>query len=353
LANDKRFKVTTDSTKIPGNVTDYPVYVDLADLGSGHGFWTNVRSDGGDCRAYESDGTTQLPIDVIAIDTTAKTGQLRFKATGTLSSSTDTDFYIYYGDAALTADAEDATYGRENVWTNYGQVYAMEGASATAIIDRTSNDRDVTSDNNTPDYQQTGKLGKCVTFDDHAGVEYLNINTFTSSEYTTQLMFSCWAYFATSVTGNQRFFEVQYSGTSGFNFETIGDDYRAQIYISGTKSNYVADTLAADVWTHFATWWDGTTWRMFKNGSQTASTSQSGTASMSSSGTNQIADASLYLRNPTSLDMIVMSGNSNTISNDYISVIYNNENSPSTFYTLGAEEDVGGGAVFVPRTILM
>jgi hypothetical protein len=348
----KKFKVTIDSTKVSADVTDYPVYVDLSDLGASHGFWSSVQTDGDDVRVTD-DNETEVPVDLISIDTTAKTGQLRFKATGTLSSSTDTIFWVRYGNATATKPAEDATYGRENVWTNYGQVYAMDGANATAIIDRTASNRDVTSDNNTPDYEQTGKLGKCVYLDDHGGVEYLNINAFSSSEYTTKLYMSCWI--KVDTTGNQRMIELQYAGTSGANLELIGSaDYRCQIYISGTKSAYVSGGITANTWIHIATWWDGTTWRMFKDGSQTKTQAQSGTATMSASGTNQLGDNSFYPKG-MNLDMVMIGSNTNTMSNDYVSTTYNNENSPSTFYTLGAEENHSCAVVsaFTPKVMII
>jgi hypothetical protein len=345
----KKFKVTIDNTKVDGDLTDYPVYIDLADLGSGHGFWSAVQSDGDDIRVTTTDGVTEVPLDLIDIDTTAKTGELRFKATGTLSGSADTDFWVYYGNSGASAYAADATYGRENVWTSYNQVYAMNGASATAIIDRTASGRDITSENNTPEYEQTGKLGKCVKLDDHGGVEYLSANSFSSSDYTGGIYMAAWVKTDTT-SGNQQFMEVQWAATAGASFHLLGTGVRAQIYISGTKSSYIGSQHSANVWEHWATWWDGTTWRTFKNGSQIKTQSQSGTATMSSSGTNQIGDQSWYMKG-TLVDQVCVSGNTNTFSNDWVGTTYNNENSPSTFYTLGAEEDhsCAGGATFIPK----
>jgi hypothetical protein len=283
----------------------------------------------------------EVPVDLIAIDTTGKTGQLRFKATGTLSSTVDTDFYVYYGNGTATKPLEDATYGRENTWTSYSQVYAMEGASATAIIDRTANDRDVTSENNTPDYEQTGKLGKCVFCDDHAGIEYLSINSFSTSEYTTGIYMSAWVKL-NGVGVNQQFLEVQV-GSGGASFHCLGDDIRAQIYIVSTQSNLAADQMVANEWTHLATWWDGTNWKVLKNGVEVATKAQSGTATMDNGGTNQIGGDNGFYPQGVYSDQICVSSSTNTFSNDWVLTTYNNENSPSTFYTLGSEEAGGGG----------
>ena len=90
-------KVTVDKTKLGGaDQTNYPVYVDLSNLPAG--FFTNVKSDGTDIVVTNSDGTTKLKRELVSITVASSIGELYFK--GTCSSSANTDFYIYYGNAA-------------------------------------------------------------------------------------------------------------------------------------------------------------------------------------------------------------------------------------------------------------
>lgn len=110
-----RVAVTINADQIDETLTDFPVFVDLADLDAT--FWSNVQSGGGDIRVTAADGTSEVPREVVFASTTADTGELYFKAT-TTSSTTDTVFYIYYGSTTASDYASTSTYGAQNVWDN-------------------------------------------------------------------------------------------------------------------------------------------------------------------------------------------------------------------------------------------
>ena len=139
-----REKITIDNTKVSADLTDYPVYLDLSELGTD--FFDNVKSGGGDIRITTSDEETEVPREIVSCDTTAETGEVHFK--GDLSGSTDTDFYVYYGNSGASDYAITATYGAENVWgSNYKGVYHLQEAvntTAGGYNDSTSNSRDGT-----------------------------------------------------------------------------------------------------------------------------------------------------------------------------------------------------------------
>ena len=64
-------------------------------------------------------------------------------------ASTDSQFYVYWGNAALTEPAADSTYGSEAVWGDFDAVYLLNTAPGT-IYDSTDGDYDGTG---------TGTLG--------------------------------------------------------------------------------------------------------------------------------------------------------------------------------------------------
>ena len=131
-----RVKVTVQSSKIGSTLTNHPVFVDLSDLPAA--FFSNVKSAGEDIRVTRSDETTECEIEVVAISTGSSTGELWFKA-NSLSSSTDTDFYIYYGNSGASAYADNATYGAENVWTAFAHVYHLnDNTDSAGNLDLTS-----------------------------------------------------------------------------------------------------------------------------------------------------------------------------------------------------------------------
>jgi len=133
---DYRQKITIDSSQVQSSLTDFPVYVDLATMSSG--FFSNVQSDGGDIRVTKADGTTEVAREVVSVDTASSTGELHFKAPS-ISGTSDTEFYIYYGNSGASNYADSATYGAENVWTNgYGAVWHFNEQSGD-VYDSTGN----------------------------------------------------------------------------------------------------------------------------------------------------------------------------------------------------------------------
>ena len=132
---DYRIKVTIDGSKVVNDLEDFPIYINLADLPAD--FHTNVRSDGGDIRVTKADGKTELAREIVFYSSSTDAGELHFKNTGTLSSATDTDFYIYYGNSGAKDYSASSTYGRNNVWTDYEAVYHLEGRADSTGKGRT------------------------------------------------------------------------------------------------------------------------------------------------------------------------------------------------------------------------
>jgi hypothetical protein len=119
-----RTPITIQASQVDEDLTDFPVYVDLADLGSG--FFSTVQDDGDDIRITESDGETELAYELVSIDTTGETGELHFNASF-ISSTTDTTFYIYHDNPNVSGYSETDTYGAQNVWgSEFIAVYHME-----------------------------------------------------------------------------------------------------------------------------------------------------------------------------------------------------------------------------------
>ena len=163
LANwDYRASVVVASSKVPGDLTDFPVMVDLAEFGASHDFWSEVQSDGDDIRVTESDGTTEVPVDIVSIDTTGKTGIVHFLADGTLSSSSNTTFYLYYGNASAARPAVTDTYGARAVWGDYDGVWHLN-ESAGDFLD-SAGTLEAPSSGNLPD-QTTAPTGHGQDFD--------------------------------------------------------------------------------------------------------------------------------------------------------------------------------------------
>lgn len=105
--------ITIDHTKVAGTLTDYPLYLDLSTLDAT--FWARVQNGGGDIRFTSSDGTTELAREIVSCDTATDTGEVYVKVPS-VSSTTDTVIYLYYGDPDKSDYAASDTYGSQNVW---------------------------------------------------------------------------------------------------------------------------------------------------------------------------------------------------------------------------------------------
>ena len=115
------YRVTVPSGTVGSNLTDFPIMVDLSDMPSS--FWTGVDDDGGNIRAYESDGTTLIPVDVTFIDVEYKQGRLFAKTD--ITALADSSIVISKLAAATPALAVGDANGRNAVWSDYEFAYVF------------------------------------------------------------------------------------------------------------------------------------------------------------------------------------------------------------------------------------
>lgn len=336
---DYRIPITVLSAKVDANLTDFPVYVDLSNLPAA--FFTNVKSDGSDIRITTSDTTTEVPREVVTINTGAGTGELHFK--GTISSSSNTTFYIYYGNAAATEPAASATYGSQNVWNSaYKGVYHL--ANGTTL---SPNDSTATAINGTIT-QATATTGQ---IDGGGNFDGINDKIDINSVYglgNTNVTISAWANLpdtsesgAFVKIGNESGSNIGFAlGVGNTTFDTEGNNL-VMLY-EGIR--WINTSSALGTGKHYAV--------MTVDASGVPSAYKDGVFISSYSGTNAAAPTT----GATKIGGYTGSGAENRfgqygldevrISNTprastWISTEYNNQSSPATFYSVGSEENLG------------
>ncbi|HTW96710.1 MAG TPA: DUF2341 domain-containing protein, partial [Candidatus Methylomirabilis sp.] len=208
-----RIALTIPSTKISGALSSFPVYFDLRRLGTGsNNFWAHTKrnSDGGDLIVTDSNNN-QLPLEVAAISTSTKTGEIYFKASS-ISSSSNPVFYLYYGSSTARQVASSTTYGARNVWdSNYAAVWHMGQAQGVPIKDSTSNGN-LSTLSSAPTATTGCKLGNCLTFNGTSN--YITVaNSASLLSPKTQLTLSAW-FNTTSGGGGQKIVGKVDSGVS-------------------------------------------------------------------------------------------------------------------------------------------
>lgn len=343
-----RAKVTIDSSKVSEDLSNYAIYIDMSDFGSGHDIWSNVKSDGADIRMTKSDGTTELAREIVFIDTTAKTGELHFKAAGTLSGSADTDFYIYFGNSGATEPAQSATYGEHNAWQDYIWVHHMQEA-VDALEDSSASEVDDES-SSTGTASVAGKLsGYCHEYNGSQSSVF-ETGVTTNLRPTGDITMEAWFY---ADATNDRL--IMYHGDStnkGWGIWLYGGSLRVSI---GTNSGNVWSNLTLPIsgnistgtWYHVMATRNGSTCKLFLDGVEKDSYVHN-TDSIVYQGTQAFIGARASQNKwDGKLDEIRLSDVGR--EDGWALTSYNNHHSPSTFYTLGAGEQDSAGPTFIPK----
>jgi hypothetical protein len=148
------------------SLSDYPVYLDLSLLADSL-FFEDIKENGGDIIITDSNNN-RLPVELVNIATSSKTGEMYFLAENIMSSSS---FYIYYGNSQAEQPEKNEEYGAGHVWDeNYKLVYHLNGSSYLEILDSTLNSYNSAGKSGTITFNSTGKIWKAT---EYTGLGYI------------------------------------------------------------------------------------------------------------------------------------------------------------------------------------
>ncbi len=246
-----RIKITIPAAQVSAPVSDFPVYVNLAGVGSS--FWTNVQG-AGDIVITACDGLTKLPREIVSFTDAGSTGtgELWFRASQ-LSSTTNCVFYIYYGNASVPET------NSADVWSNgYVGVWHLENSSFS-------------DSSQTPTSNGTGigyssflggfGFGRYIDLDGTTG--YITVpNAAKLQNLTGTATASLWIQ-PKSVSGTRYVLSKTYTGT-GFDLAFGSTFYYP--YVNATGPFTVNASLAVDTPYYHAVTFDGTAGRVYNNG---------------------------------------------------------------------------------------
>lgn len=319
-----RKSITINHAMVSANLTNFPVLISITDSN----LITHAQSNGNDIAFADGSGN-KLNHEIEFFN--SATGRLvAWVKVPSLSSVSDTVLYMYYGNPSAT-NQQNVT----GTWdSNYVMVQHLAQASGN-FIDSTGNHNDCTPSGGLS-YNVTGKIDGAAGFDGSSS--YATIPFGLSPPYTIE----CWANPATLVQdGAIIAFEGTETGGSGvsmgiYNTENkivIGND--AYRYGLGTPSAY----LTAGTWAY---WCDAVTTAssigFYLNGAaQTLS-------SVGSYFSNDPNYRTIGARNYSgyshfwngTVDEVRISNIVRSAS--WISTEYSNQQSPSSFYSVGSEE---------------
>ena len=362
-----RKPITIDRTKVGSTATtthsSFPMLFSVTDSDLKYTSYSGKvgKTDGTDILFTSSDGTTKLSHEIEKYS--SSTGEtIIWVKIPTLSATSDTTIYIYFGNSGAS-DQQDAT----NVWdSNYRLVYHLkdgDSTSANFYQDSTSNNIDATLwDGNSNSTQDTGKMGYGYNFAGDA--DYMALSDVTDpTAYTV----SAW---------------VKYSTTSPINIFTRTDSsgpaitWSHQISIDATSKpvSYVYDqgsasskcvqgnTLTQNQWYHITgSGSNSGSLKLYVNGNQigtplSINTLWTGGDRYRIAQNTGVLESSPGVGCPSATAPGYFGGVIDEIhfsltirSDDWIKTEYNNQSSPSTFYSYGAlgtssRQDNSGGS---------
>ncbi len=347
----KRIRLTVPTTVVEGSLTDFPVYVNLANLPNS--FFSSVQSDGDDIRITRSDGVTEVPYELVTIDTSVRSGELYFRA-HSLSTTTNTSFYIYYGNPSASGYAVTATYGRNNVWSNgFLAVYHLDqSAAATApqFVDSTGNSQG-TAQNMEAGDRLAGIVGRYQNID--GTNEFIDLG----ATFNRSILRSTWQIWASSSVTQGAYDGLLMSRATG---ETSGINISSVTSRLGYHWRDAANTWSWTGGPTYAT--SGQPFMVSLLIEPTQAVLWRHAGSGIASATNAVAHATGSI---TALDIgqdplggrlfaggIDEMSMSNVVrSTGWLNTTFNNRSNPTGFYTLSTEELINDGRR-LPSTLL-
>lgn len=323
-----QFFVTVDHTKVSADLTDFPIYINLANAPAS--FWSVVKNGGGDIRVYKSDGITELAREVVSCDTGTDTGELHVKFTGTLSASVDTKIIIDV-DGRRPDYAPTATFGRHNVWTNNRVVYHLDNEN-----DSTSNAYHLTQSTSGGVTFASGQVGKAGTSPDNypgnKALKRINFAMLSNAEYSGEWRKTLWLRNNHSSSVWWSIIQLR----SGSPFYQMWNSLTSTLvsFNSATAYPVVSASLGLNTYAKLDIVANGNTWTLYKDGALIGS----GTGALGSSVTYQNnfvifgnGDNSTQESSPVTIDEYrIVIGNSQSSAN-WIATEYNNQSAPGTF----------------------
>lgn len=275
----------------------------------------------------DSAGSTKIPWEIKSYDGT--NGILwAWVKIATVSSSANTVFYGWFGDASVNTQQNTGSYSVANVWDSYNGVFHLSDGTTFSAKDSTGT-ADGTNHGVTASAGKVGGGGSFVA----ASSQYVDIaRTGTSLNPITV---SCWINL-TDNTENQYMGGRGYNGSTGFDF-AVGADVSTKLSwrsYNGSTHGIVGTgaVVSAGVWTHVVATYGSNSWKLYVNGSLNASASDAtgpiNNGAGYSIGTILVNGSPAHFLNGN-LDEYRLS--SVARSADWILTEYNNQNSPSTF----------------------
>lgn len=340
--------ITVPWTAPASDLTDYVGYYDLSN--APQSWWDEVdTSDGTKLRVAKDDQpannttATELAFEVVDFDDVAQTGQLWFRWSGTLPSSSPDDVRIYAAKSSYTSYGATDTFGRNAVWVNFDLVFHLNedpSGSAPQFINATGGGNDGSSVGTmTSGDLVTGKIGDAIQFDGSDDRINLSNDLFNSpANYTI----SAWA--LSDSDGQTGGIAGKWSGNNGYALISRLGEHSA--YHNGSPYDALSSgsSMSETVFEKMKATWDGTSGDrvMYMNGAQ-VNTDNRATLDATTNDAWEIGAYNSATFFAGIIDEVRFS--QDVHSADWETLEYANQDDPATFWGTPTFVAAGGGGM--------
>lgn len=329
-------KIVIDHTKVPNSLVNFPVLFDNTSAD-----FAEAQADGDDFMFLDSSNNTQFHHE---IESFASNRLIAWVNVTYVSSVSDTVVWLYYGNAGCSNQQQVTS-----VWSKYKIVQHLKDLTTSTTNDSTSNNYDgVKKAANNP-VEAAGKIWKSEDFDNVDD----SINVSSTVHGTGAKTITFWLYSEVD-TDTQVFFGTGTgisSADNGWGART-NDGTTMVVWLgNGGTSGYFLDTastLRHGCWQYWSIVYNGANLTTWYNGTGAV-------VDTTKSGSETAPDKNLcmgrsnnpsyyYVMNGNLDELRVMNGTRNV---SWFGAEYNNQGSPSTFLSVGAEVNNPGYVPFV------
>jgi len=334
--------ITIDHTRVSSgsDLRNFPVLISLpgnsnSDLRTAANGGYVRNSNGYDIIFTDSTETVKLDHEIENYN--ASTGEIEmWVRVPMLSATTDTVIYMYFGNSGISSSQENKT----GVWdSNYKGVWHMaDNAANTTVKESTSNNNTGTAQANTNTKTAAGEIDSALSF--NGSSDYITVPNSSSLNISGfQITISAWVN-TTSLTDRQVIAAQSAAGNNTWMLELNPPDCgngKINLYLntSNSSENHCSTmALATGTWYYVTAVYTGSNVLLYINGASQDSYPKTG-AIMTNALPVILGDwISLNRKWSGMLEEVRVSNIAR--SNGWITTEYNNQSSPSTFYTVSS-----------------